>query len=290
MASQVESQNPVAAAPTGLTPAARLYLDLLKGCLTRELFGQAYRPLAPYGRVAARINRWIQGLLSRRQMVLMVKTSPQARAEGRDWPADGETMVGRRRLDNLESCIVDVLDRGVPGDLLEAGVWRGGACIFMRAVLLACGDSQRLVWAADSFQGLPRPNPERFAADRVWQKLVLSELAVPVTAVKTNFARYGLLDDQVRFLPGWFSETLPTAPIERLAVLRLDGDMYQSTIDILNALYPKVSPGGYVIVDDYALSSCKAAVDDYRAEHEIVEEIEPIDWTGVYWRKRRTER
>src|ERR1700737_2193991 len=232
----------------------------------------------------ARSNRWIQRLLSRRQLVLMVKTAPQARAEGRDWPIDAETMVGRLRLENLESCIVEVLDRGVPGDLLEAGVWRGGATILMRAVLRACGDSQRVVWAADSFQGLPRPDLERFPADRVWQGLEM-DIAVPLGDVKANFEKYGLLDDQVRFLPGWFSETMPRAPVDRLAILRLDGDMYESTIQALAALYPKVSAGGYVIVDDYALASCKAAVDDFRAQHTITEPLETIDWTGVYWRK-----
>jgi hypothetical protein len=204
---------------------------------------------------------------------------------GKDWPADAETMIGRKRLDNLESLVVDVIDRGVPGDLLEAGVWRGGAAILMRAVLRACGDTQRLVWAADSFQGLPRPNATRFPADRSYQSLHI-DIAVPLEEVKTNFARYGLLDDQVRFLVGWFSDTLPAAPVDRLAVLRLDGDMYQSTIEALDALYPKVSTGGYVIIDDYFLPSCRQAVDDYRARHRVVETLEPIDWASVYWRKR----
>jgi O-methyltransferase len=280
----LSQRRETAVGATALTPAARLYLDLLKGCLTRDLFGQAYRSLAPYSRLFAVMVRWGQRLLAKRQLVLMVKTSSEARAEGRDWPADAETMIGRRRLDNLEACIVDAVDRGVPGDLLEAGVWRGGACIFMRAALEACGDTERTVWVADSFQGLPRPDPERFPADHVYQSLDL-DIAVPLAAVKANFERYGLLDDRVRFLVGWFSDTLATAPVERLAVLRLDGDMYQSTTEVLEALYPKLSVGGYLIVDDYALPSCKAAVDDYRAKHEIVDPIEPIDWTGVYWRK-----
>lgn len=69
--------------------------------------------------------------------------------------------------------------------------------------------------------------------------------------VQENFRRYNLLDDQVQFLKGWFCDTLPTAPIEKLAVLRLDGDLYESIMDGLNALYDKVSPGGFIIVDDY---------------------------------------
>ena len=82
--------------------------------------------------------------------------------------------------------------------------------------------------------------------------------------VRERFARYGLLDEQVRFLRGWFRDTLPSAPIERLALLRLDGDLYDSTYDTLAALYPRVSVGGYVIIDDYdAVDECREAVHDY---------------------------
>jgi O-methyltransferase len=164
-------------------------------------------------------------------------------------------------------------------------VWRGGGTILMRAVLQACGDTERTVWVADSFQGLPEPDPDRYAADERDDHSQWSQLAVSLEQVQANFARYGLLDDQVRFLPGWFRDTMPTAPIERVALLRLDGDMYESTIDPLRYLYPKLSSGGYVIVDDYALAGCKAAVDDYRAEHGITAPIERVDWTAVYWRK-----
>jgi len=112
-------------------------------------------------------------------------------------------------------------------------------------------------------------------------------LGVDEKSVRENFDRYGLLDDQVRFLPGWFSETLPAAPIERLSVLRLDGDLYESTLDAMNPLYPKLSPGGYVIIDDYLVPGCRAAVDEYRAEHGITDPIERIDRWSVYWRRSR---
>ena len=96
------------------------------------------------------------------------------------------------------------------------------------------------------------------------------QLAVPRCEVEANFARYGLLDDRVRFLAGWFRNSLPSAPIEKLALLRLDGDMYESTAVALHALHPKVQPGGYVIVDDYhALVGCRQAVDDYRRANQI---------------------
>ena len=89
---------------------------------------------------------------------------------------------------------------------------------------------------------------------------------MPLEHVKENFQRYGLLDEQVRFVKGWFRDTLPHVPIERLAVLRLDGDLYESTIQALDGLYHKLSPGGFVIVDDYGnVPACRQAVNDFRA-------------------------
>ena len=156
-----------------------------------------------------------------------------------------------KRLNQIEEAVTTVLREAVPGDLIETGCWRGGATIFMRAVLRAYGDSTRTVWVADSFEGLPKPDGrfQQDKGDEHWK--FKSALGVSLEEVKANFARYGLLDDNVRFLKGWFKDRLPAAPIERLAVLRLDGDMYASTMDALNSLYERLSPGGYAIVDDY---------------------------------------
>jgi predicted O-methyltransferase YrrM len=111
-------------------------------------------------------------------------------------------------------------------------------------------------------------------------------LAVSIDEVKSNFEKYGLLDEQVNFLPGWFRDTLPNAPFKQLALIRLDGDMYESTMDALTALYPKLSSGGYLIVDDYALSGCKQAIHDYRSANNISEEIRRIEGYGaVYWQR-----
>ncbi|PLV44243.1 macrocin-O-methyltransferase, partial [Mycobacterium tuberculosis variant microti OV254] len=111
-------------------------------------------------------------------------------------------------------------------------------------------------------------------------------LGIPESVVRANFERYGLLDDQVRFVPGWFKDTLANAPIEQISVLRLDGDLYESTIQALDALYPRLSSGGFCIIDDYhALKPCEQAVADYREKHGITAEIVEIDGTGVLWRK-----
>ena len=171
--------------------ARKLYLDLMKRCLTN----------------------WIYDTFEE-----------QVRAEGRDWPADAHTMIGLRRLDNLQFCLEDVLDRGIPGDFIETGVWRGGSTIFMRAALKSRGITDRCVWVADSFEGLPPPNPEQYPLDEGLNLHVFKELAISLERVRANFQRDGLLDDQVRFLKGWFRDTLPSAPVARLAVVRLDGD------------------------------------------------------------------
>ncbi|HEV8424383.1 MAG TPA: TylF/MycF family methyltransferase [Actinomycetes bacterium] len=269
--------------------AAELYLDLLKKCLTRYLFGESYVPVVPRRGTVSHVlfqpvRRWLAG--KDMEVIRHVPFDQQGRAEGRDWPARAESMAGLKRLDNLQFCVTDVLRRGVPGDLIETGAWRGGVTIFMRAILEAYGDPDRRVWVADSFQGLPKPDPERWPAEAGDQHWTMEQLAVPLEEVQANFARYGLLDERVRFLPGWFKDTLPTAPIERLAVLRLDGDMYGSTMEALDALYPKLSVGGYVIVDDYgAIPQCKEAVTDFRTANGIIDPMEPVDWTGVCWQR-----
>jgi hypothetical protein len=238
--------------------AADRYLDLLKACLTRDLFADPDAP-APDPFVRRRLD---------------------------EWPPPGETMIGRPRLDQLQRCVESVIADGVAGDLFETGVWRGGASIFMRGVLAAHDDAARAVWLADSFEGLPAPDIEHYPADEGLDLHTYEALAVSLDTVRANFARYGLLDDRVHFLKGWFKDTLTTAPVERIAVLRLDGDMYGSTQQALDALYPKVSAGGYVVVDDYgAYEPCARAVHDYRAAHGIDEPIEAADWSSVHWRK-----
>lgn len=266
--------------------AVELYLDLLKKCLTRSAFEEPYAPLVAGSR-KMKLFAPLQKILVQRGLELVRRAPGRSdRAEGRDWPVQAETMIGLRRLDNLQFCVTDVLQRGVPGDLIETGVWRGGATIFMRGILAAHGDTDRTVWVADSFEGLPKPsgNHEADRDDIHWR---FSELAVSEEEVRANFERYELLDDRVCFLKGYFQDTLADAPIEQLSVARLDGDMYESTIVALEALYPKLAIGGYLIVDDFgAVPGCRQAVEDYRREHRVAEPLVEIDWTGVYWQRQ----
>jgi len=203
------------------------------------------------------------------------------------------SMIPLVRFDNIKNCIEDILRNGIPGDLIEAGVWRGGAAIFMRGTLKAHGVNDRLVWAADSFEGLPEPDPDMFPleakaqAGPVMQKLY-NNLVASLEDVKRNFAAYGLMDDQVKFLKGWFKDTLPTAPINALSLIRLDGDFYESTRDGLNHLYDRLSIGGYVIIDDYGEASwtyCRKAVDEFRSHRRIEDPLIAVDSKCFYWQR-----
>jgi O-methyltransferase len=129
---------------------------------------------------------------------------------------------------------------------------------------------------------LPRPSERYDRGDRLH---AFSELAVTEDEVRKNFQLYGLLDEQVVFMKGWFRDTLPTLASERFALIRLDGDMYESTHDALCHLYPRLSFGGIAVVDDYAISGCRKAVHDYLNAHSLTAEINRVDASCIWWRK-----
>jgi hypothetical protein len=271
-----------------LPEAAARYLDLLAGCLTRDLFlDEEVRNVD--------LREWpgeldaeeLRALLRDRSWRLVRPGADrETRAVGKAWPPHAEPMVGRARLANVLDCTSRALADGVPGDLVETGVWRGGTAIYLRAILSALEDSMRRVWACDSFEGLPVADAERYPVDVSLRLHEHAALRVGLEEVQANFARYGLLDDRVVFTKGWFRDTLPTLPEEEIAVLRLDGDMYESTLDALVHLEPRVAPGGFVIVDDYnGIDACRQAVTDYRRSAQIDAPIHEVDWTAVWWRK-----
>jgi macrocin-O-methyltransferase TylF-like protien len=237
------------------------YLELLKLCLC-DLAGTTTQSVGalPGGVV---MSRELRGEARR------------LRAAGMDWPLQGLTMIGLRRLDDLQACVEAVVRDGVPGDLIEAGAWRGGASMLMRATLDSLGE-RRTVLAADSFQGFPAGAPDELDS--------FDFLAVPVDEVRESFARLGL-DAGVEFVSGFFEESLAGLSGRPWSLLRIDADTYEPTRAALDALYPGLAPGGYVVLDDYgSFEGCRRAVDEFRAEHSIAEPIEPIDFTGARWR------
>jgi O-methyltransferase/8-demethyl-8-(2,3-dimethoxy-alpha-L-rhamnosyl)tetracenomycin-C 4'-O-methyltransferase len=245
------------------TSAPELYLDLLIKILSNTIYGDYSihpRNTGPF--------------------------QPELRSEGRDWPAVAHTMIGVRRLENVRELAQRAIDEEIPGDFIETGVWRGGCCILMRGVLAANLINDRKVYAADSFAGLPPPNAQDFPPDEGWNFHLYNELSVSLDEVKDNFVRYGLLDDQVVFVKGFFSDTLPSLNAGPFCLMRLDGDYYESTYVALEALYPKLSPGGFVILDDVNfIPPCRQAVMDYRSRMGITAVMHDIDWNAGWWQK-----
>jgi len=245
------------------------FLELLKLCLC-DLAGAA----------TVSVGRNTDGTVMSRELT---GDQLRLRSAGMDWPSHGLTMVGLRRLDDLQACVESVVREGIEGDLIEAGAWRGGASILMRATLDSLGAADRTVWVADSFEGFPLGEDEEDDLG------VFDFLAVPLEEVRANFARFGL-DRGTRFVEGFFDETLPQLTGRSWSLVRLDADTYETTQLALRCLYPGLAVGGFLIVDDYgALDECSAAVEDFRREHRITEPLEKIDWTGVRWRRESKE-
>lgn len=260
------------------------YINLLKNTLLNTIYEDAViqeQVVSPWK------GKFLRQLFGKDARVFRVQSfDAEKRSSGLDWPAFAHTMIGSKRMDNLRFCLESVIEDDIPGDFIETGVWRGGASIFAKGIIDAYGQLSRRVWLADSFEGLPRPDPNEYPADAEDQHYMLDFLRVGLEEVKANFAKYALLDDRVVFAKGWFRDTLPGLEIGPISVLRLDGDMYESTIVALNSLYHKLSPGGFIIVDDYCIKSCAQAIADFRVIHKIGEPIIEIDGIGVFWRKQ----
>ncbi len=267
------------------------YIELLKDVLIDKDNANRFQ-LTPYppgkGKFFKRIaiNKLVNTLAKKKLVITGInQEGVEQRENGIGWPINGYSMIGTKRLNNIQHCLEDVFANNIEGDFIETGVWRGGACMFAKALMTVYGEDRK-VWVADSFEGLPKPNPELYPEDAGDDLYSIEQLRISQEQVMDNFRALDLLDDNVKFLKGWFKDTLHKAPIDKLSVIRLDGDMYESTMDALKALYPKLSVGGYCIIDDYgAIPACAKAVHDYRKEHGIEDEIIEVDWSGVYWKK-----
>jgi O-methyltransferase len=243
------------------------YLDLLELSLQNAIYGES------------RLEMMLQGVIQRLCHPYLTRRGTLA------WPRRAHTMIGAKRLRHLRQLVERTIIEQIPGDYIETGVWRGGACILIRGVLAAYDIRDRRIFCADSFEGLPSPD-RRYPADRRDRLHRFRELAVSEDTVRSNFAAYDLLDGQVVFAKGLFRDTLPSLAVDRFALIRLDGDMYESTMDALVNLYDRLSPSGFVIIDDYGgLKNCRAAVHDFLDRQNISAKIEQIDQSCAWWRK-----
>lgn len=200
------------------------------------------------------------------------------RINGLDW--NGYTMIGLRRLDNLEMCINSVIKNNVTGAIVEAGVWRGGACIFAAGVLKEAG-VKRNIYVCDVFDDT-FPGPQ-YECDSWTEVYDFTALSVSLGDVKANFNKFSLLTDNVIFKQGWFSDTLQTIE-EPISILRVDGDTYQSTLETLQ-LEKNIPSGGFIIMDDWAINVSRRAFLDYFEDRVTDKDVVEVDSLSVYWKK-----
>ena len=271
---------------------ASTYLDLLESALLGRTNGEVQIHVPVHPGQGSLPRRVLQRRLVKKGQSVLAHTvrfhpddDPRGRRSAYELPPGIKTMIGQTRLDHLRRCVEDTVANGVPGDLIETGVWRGGATILMRGVLKAHDVTDKQVVVADSFEGLPAPDADKYPEDEGLDFSTHKVLAVSREQVQENFRLFGLLDDQVEFVKGWFKDTMPGLRDRTWSVMRLDGDLYESTTDVLTNMYPKLSPGGWQIIDDYSSPACAKAVHDYRDANGITEPIEVIDDDGICWKK-----
>lgn len=204
-----------------------------------------------------------------------------------NWTPNSLTMIGYKNLTNIENLFNLVVNNNIEGDFVETGVWKGGASMYM-AYLNKYYKLNRKIFACDSYEGLPKDS--QYKQDEVVNgNFEQYDYAISLEEVQNNFKKYNLLDDNVQFIKGFFETSLKTLHVDKIAILRLDGDMYTSTISVLEELYDKVSIGGFIIVDDYRweIAGCGSAIDDFRNKRNITSPILSDGCYGycVYWIK-----
>ena len=207
------------------------------------------------------------------------------------------TMTSPERLLALCRAVDYIEQNAISGDIVECGVWRGGSMMAAVQTLNQRGSHDRRLWLYDTFDGMSEPTEDdvdfmgntatrlldeqsRDDATSVWCRSQLDE-------VKNNLRSCGYPEQNTTYVQGKVEETIPTQQPEQIAILRLDTDWYESTRHEMIHLFPRLSPGGVLIVDDYGhWEGCRRAIDEYLSDNEIPLLLNRIDYTGrigVYW-------
>lgn len=254
------------------------YLDNMIGVITRTYYNTDYFKQFPEKYIFLETihkNHWHY-----------FSNSELRRVGDECWPLEADSMIGVYRMRNVKELMQNAIENNIEGDFVETGVWKGGACVMANAVIYETNQqSSRRVHVFDSFEGLPEPYMTEDAGD---SHHTIDCLAISLDTVKKVFSSYGLLTENVIFRKGWFKDTMKnTDDIDKIAILRLDGDMYSSTIEVLEALYNKVPVGGFIIVDDWLLPGARKAVIDFANERSFIPNMIHIDKNSCYWIKEK---
>lgn len=241
--------------------------------LTGEAYGYGDGEQWPWRFMSPKLFLWIIALK------LGLRSRVRARSLGKVIPRHAIAMCGPKRLRNTLELARRVHADNVPGDLIECGVWRGANCILMQAVIKEHGSVKRL-YCADTFDGFPVAMARR---ERVMHP---SFLKAGCELVRRNFELFDLWDDSITFIKGDVVSSLKHFN-RPLALIRLDVDMYEPTMACLESLYPNLSDGGFIIIDDYGCGAYKAraATDCFRKRNNITTKLNWIDEDGVWWQK-----
>lgn len=201
------------------------------------------------------------------------------------------TMTSPERIFALITAVVYVCENDIPGDFVECGVWKGGSSAAIAKTLVHLQATDRTLWMYDTFDGMSEPTAADVdflgqTADQLLDQQDIAESTSvwcrsPLDEVKSTMQATGFPQEQIRFVQGRVEETLPQDSPSRVALLRLDTDWYESTKCELEILFPNMSSGGVLIIDDYGhWQGCRKAVDEYFADHHISMLLNRIDYTG----------
>ncbi|MEX2150263.1 MAG: TylF/MycF/NovP-related O-methyltransferase [Steroidobacteraceae bacterium] len=201
------------------------------------------------------------------------------------------TMTSAERLFALIQAVRHVSAAAIPGDIVECGVWRGGSMMAAARTLLESGDATRDLYLYDTYEGMSPPGAADVNLDGQAASALLRarDKHDPESAwcyatledVRTALYGTGYQASRMHFVEGKVEQTIPGTAPERIAVLRLDTDWYESTRHEMEHLYPRLSPGGVLIIDDYGhWAGCRKAVDEYLASRGIRLLLNRIDYTG----------
>ena len=201
------------------------------------------------------------------------------------------TMTSPERLFALIQAVRYVAKAGVPGDIVECGVWRGGSMMAAARTLIECGDQTRALYLFDTFEGMSAPTDKDVAIDGQSADALLTRqdksdprsawCLATIEDVKSGMSSTRYPTDRIRYIRGKVEDTIPGNAPEKISILRLDTDWYESTKHELENLYPRLSPGGVLIIDDYGhWKGAREAVDEYLKTKGIKLLLNRIDYTG----------
>lgn len=200
------------------------------------------------------------------------------------------TMTSPERVYGLRAAVRYIVENGIAGDVVECGVWKGGSMMAVARTLLQLRDASRHLYLFDTFEGMPAPTTadvdhtgesaqswlsrSKKKEDSVWA-------IAPLEGVQKALSTVGYDASKIRFVKGRVEDTIPREAPERIALLRLDTDWYESTRHELVHLFPRLSPGGVIIIDDYGhWQGARKATDEYLREYKVPLLLNRIDYTG----------